>query len=79
MIMDNQQLFNVLFSIIGTLIGWLMKAMWEAITQLRADLGALNDKIVRDYVRRDDYRDDISEIKTMLARIFDKLDEKADK
>ena len=77
--MDNQQLFNVLFSIIGTLIGWLMKAMWEAITQLRADLGALNDKIVRDYVRRDDYRDDISEIKTMLARIFDKLDEKADK
>jgi hypothetical protein len=31
------------------------------------------------YVNRDDYRSDVSEIKNMLGKIFDKLDGKADK
>lgn len=32
--MDNQQLFNVLFAIVGVLGGWWMKAMWEAVKAL---------------------------------------------
>ncbi len=31
------------------------------------------------YVTRDDYRSDITEIKQMLGKIFDKLDTKVDK
>jgi hypothetical protein len=31
------------------------------------------------YVTKEDYKSDISEIKQMLGKIFDKLDEKADK
>jgi hypothetical protein len=31
------------------------------------------------YVSKDDYRHDIYEVKEMLAKIFDKLDTKADK
>jgi hypothetical protein len=31
------------------------------------------------YVAKEDYKADISEIKFMLARIFDKLEAKADK
>jgi hypothetical protein len=77
--MDNQQLLNILFLTIGSLGGWWMKEIWGSVTRLRSDLAALNEKITRDYVRRDDYREDISEMKSMLARIFDKLDEKADK
>jgi len=36
-------------------------------------------EIEKGYVMKDDYRIDIAEIKGMLARIFDKLDTKADK
>ena len=47
-----------------------------------ADEGAL-DGDVRDmpkvYVTKEDYKADIRDIKTMLAKIFDKLEEKADK
>lgn len=32
--MDQQQLFNVLFALVGVLGGWWMKAMWEAIKAL---------------------------------------------
>jgi hypothetical protein len=31
------------------------------------------------YIAKDDYRSDITEIKNMLAKIFDKLDQKVDK
>jgi hypothetical protein len=75
----DQTIVNWAFGLVGTLGGFVVKAMWDAIAQLRSDLADLNRAIARDYVRRDDYRDDISEIKGMLARIFDKLDEKADK
>jgi hypothetical protein len=31
------------------------------------------------YVNRDDYRSDIQDIKGMLGKIFDRLDQKADR
>lgn len=46
--------------------------MWGAIRELERELP-------NHYVRRDDYRDDMSEIKVMLRSISDKLDDKADK
>lgn len=82
----DQTIVNWAFGLVGTLGGFLLKATWEAIKDLRTDnaaltkqIGELVDKIGRDYVRRDVYRDDIMEVKGMLVRIFDKLDEKADK
>jgi hypothetical protein len=33
----------------------------------------------RSYISKDDYRQDIAEIKQMLSKIFDKLDQKVDK
>ena len=77
--MDNQTLLNWLFGIAGSLASFVLKSIWDANTKLRADLESLNEKINREYVRRDDYRDDMTEIKGFLTRIYDKLEEKADK
>jgi hypothetical protein len=73
--MDFQLLFNIAAAIIGTIAGWLFKVLWDAIHDLKEDV----KEIERGYVQKDDYRIDIAEIKGMLARIFDKLDTKADK
>jgi hypothetical protein len=73
--MDFQLLFNVACSIVGTIAGWLFKVIWDAIQDLKEDI----KEIERGYVMKDDYRIDIAEIKGMLARIFDRLDTKADK
>ena len=73
--MDFQLLFNISTTIIGTIAGWLFKVLWDAIHDLKEDV----KEIERGYVMKDDYRIDIAEIKGMLARIFDKLDLKADK
>ena len=73
--MDFQLLFNISTTIIGTIAGWLYKVLWDAIHDLKEDV----KEIEKGYVMKDDYRIDIAEIKGMLARIFDKLDTKADK
>ena len=73
--MDFQLLFNISTTIIGTIAGWLFKVLWDAIHDLKEDV----KEIERGYVMKDGYRIDIAEIKGMLARIFDKLDLKADK
>ena len=73
--MDFQFLFNIASAIIGTISGWLFKVIWDAIRDLKEDI----KEIERGYVMKDDYRIDIAEIKGMLARIFDRLDTKADK
>jgi hypothetical protein len=37
------------------------------------------DETNRNFVTKDDYRTDIRELKEILSKIFDKLDNKADK
>lgn len=77
--MDAQHLIDALFGVCGVLVGAVLKTMWADLKALSKAMAELNEKIGREYVRRDDYRDDITEMKGMLSRIFDKLDEKADK
>jgi hypothetical protein len=55
--------------------GWILNNISRSIERLDRDVRAL--PLV--YVTRADYRADIDEIKTMLMRINDKLDAKADK
>lgn len=75
----EQSIINWLFGIAGAAIGWVLKIVWDAITDLKKDMKDLNKEVHEDFVRKDDYRVDIAEVKQMLARIFDKLDNKVDK
>jgi len=56
-----------------------LKAVWEAIRDLKNDVKELGHEVRVGYVRRDDFLDAIDRIEIMVSRIFDKLDDKADK
>ena len=77
--MDNQQLIDLALGTVMTGIGWFARELWSAVKELKADLSKLREYLPRAYVGRDDYRQDMNEIKTMLGKIFDKLDLKQDK
>jgi hypothetical protein len=49
------------------------------VKDLKADLAKLREELPRSYITRDDYKDDIREIKVMLTKLFDRLDHKVDK
>ena len=59
--------------------GWFARVLWEADRELRQDLTKLREELPRQYLAKDDYREDVREIKAMLEKIFDRLETKADK
>ena len=77
--MENQHLINALIGGGFAILGWFARELWGAVKELRADLVKLREDLPKDYVAKDDYREDIREIKAMLAKIFEKLDAKVDK
>ena len=77
--MDNQHLINVILGLGLSVAGWFARELWAAVKELKTDLAKLRETLPILYISRDDYRNDIREIKTMLEKIFDKLDKKVDK
>ena len=83
----EQALFNA-FILIGTGIGgWLLKILWDSVEDLKNDVQLIDDKVHENFVRRDDFKDAIKDIKqdfqAAIARIehaiemlVQKLDEK---
>lgn len=65
--MDYQVLFNIAIATVGFLAGFLMKAMWDAIRDLE-------EKVHTDFVRRDDFKDAIKEIRQDINVIFSKIE-----
>lgn len=77
--MDNQTIINASIGISLAVAGWLARTLWEAVQKLQADLHDIEIDLPRNYVRRDEFADNMREIKDMLGKIFDRLDNKVDK
>ena len=77
--MDLQTAFNAVVGGLMMLAGWFLRILWDSIKRLQMDQSKLERHVSETYVRRDDYRDDMAEMKLMLRQIISKLDDKADK
>jgi hypothetical protein len=73
--MDAQTIFNAVIAVAGFLAGMILNNIYRAIERLDKDVRNMPSM----YVPRDDYRNDVKEIRDMLGKIFDKLDNKVDK
>jgi len=80
MVMTEPQIIvDAVIALVGALFGWLFKMVWDAIKELQRDIKETNQTLHESYVRKDDYRVEIAEIKGMFNRIMDKLESKVDK
>ena len=71
----DQQTINIIIGACLTVAGWFARELWAAVQELKNELG----KLPLTYVTRADYKDDMREVKEMLGKIFDRLENKADK
>ena len=71
----DQQTINLILGACMAVAGWFARELWTAVQELKNDLS----KLPTIYVARLDYKDDMREVKEMLSKIFDRLDNKADK
>ena len=71
----EQQTINLILSACMAVAGWFARELWTAVQELKNDLA----KLPLVYVARQDYKDDMREVKEMLGKIFDRLENKVDK
>ncbi len=77
--MESQDLFNVILGIAMLMAGWIMRTVWSAVRDMQRDMKELERGLPDTYLRRDDYKDDMADIKRLLEGISNKLDAKVDK
>jgi len=77
--MDWQHIINLVGGAALATIGWFARQLWDAVQKLKSDMSKLELSISDNYVKKDDFKDGIRELKDMLGKIFDKLDNKADR
>lgn len=65
----EQSVINWLFAGFGAAIGWILKVIWDAIRDLKTDLRAIEKDLPEVYVRRDDFKETMSEIKTEMREM----------
>lgn len=86
----DQTLINWVFAGGGAAFGWVLKVIWDAIQELKRDMRQIERDLPEVYVRRDDFKDAVREIKEdmkagfssvdrTLGLLFKKLDEKENK
>lgn len=82
----DQTIINWLLAGFGALIGFLLKAMWQAVKDLQTADKVLADKVgsievlvAGAYVKKDDFAHTIEALFKKLDKIEDKLDKKVDK
>lgn len=77
--MEYQSLLNAGLVLISSVTGWFARELWAAVKELKIDLAKLREDLPKEYISKDDYREDIRELKKMIEKIFDKLDNKSDR
>ena len=73
--MDGQSLFNLVVGVAAFFGGWTLNNITRMLNRIDDDIR----EIPHIYVSKDNYKSDIIEIKGMLGKIFDRLENKADK
>jgi|TARA_Y100000114_G_scaffold152625_1_gene171218 hypothetical protein len=75
----EQMIINIVGAVLVGSLGFIIKTLWDGQQKMKQDMTSLERYLPETYIRRDDYKDDIADIKNMLNAIFEKLDQKVDK
>lgn len=88
--MEWQTIINSALGLIIGVVGWFARELWDAIKELRKDIKSIEQNLPEHYVRKDDFKDAMKEIKedmkdgfdkieNMIGLVFKKLESKQDK
>jgi hypothetical protein len=88
--LDFQVLFNWSSGLLIIALSWFFNQVWSDQKKASTDMQSLETRFAKDlkelevgipatYVRRDEFTQALRDVKEMLIRIDDKIDDKADK
>jgi hypothetical protein len=77
--MEFQAVINLAGGAALAAIGWFARQLWDAVSELRRDLHQIEVDLPRNYVPKNEFTDSMREIKSMLERVIERLEGKADR
>ena len=77
--MDHQSLINIGGGLLLAGIGWWARVIWDSVQKLKDDLHEIEVDLPKSYVSKNDLDKRMKHIEDMFQRIYDKLENKADK
>lgn len=77
--MEDQQIINVIIGVVLSVLGWFARQLWDAVQDLKKDVKQIEVDLPTHYVRKEDLDVRLDRLEAVLNRIFEKLDNKADK
>jgi len=77
--MSDQTIINLIVGVVLSVLGWFARQLWDAVQDLKNDMKEIEIDLRTHYVRKDELEQRFNKIEDMLNRIFEKLDNKADK
>ena len=76
---EPQLIFNLVSGFALSVVGWFARELWGAVKKLQEDLHNIEVDLPKSYVSKNEFRDTMQRIESMVQKIFDKLDDKVDK
>jgi F0F1-type ATP synthase membrane subunit b/b' len=65
----DQTIINWLFAGFGATLGWVMKVVWDAIKELKADMKQIERDLPEVYVRKDDFKSAMTDVKDVVKEV----------
>lgn len=66
---EHQQLVNWIFIVAGAAIGWVLKIIWDAVNRLKDDMKTIERDLPTIYVRKDDFRQAVADVKEDMREL----------
>lgn len=77
--MNWQEVAIGALSILSVLFGAVLRTLWDATQKLTDNVHQLEKELPETYLRRDDFKAHSERVETLIQRVIDKLEAKADK
>jgi len=84
--MDWQNIINMAGGAALAVVGWFARQLWDSVKELKADIGELRLHVSETYVKKSEMETleaqmdkRFDRVEQMIVKLYDKIDQKADK
>lgn len=77
--MDWQILFNLGGTALLFSIGWWCRQIWDSVQKLKEDVKQIEIDLPTHYIKKDEIKERFDRIELLLDKLYEKLEQKADK
>ena len=68
--MPSQEVINFIIYGVFTILGWVLKTIWNALKELKEDIRVIENEMHVQYIRRDEVQKNFDDVKNDLREIY---------